>query len=280
VLIPRISDEPVGISGNAAGQEYFTAMGTAVLRGRDFTRSDDQGAAIVNEEMARRFWGDANGALGQFFRVDGKDRHIVGVVETGKYRTLLEDPMPHFFLFTPGAQTMVIETAGDPSSTSNLVRTMFREAIPGVSLHSIVTLRQQLGLAFFLWQSAAGLLGVSAILGIFLSAVGLYGVVSHEVARRAHDIAVRMAMGARPADVLSVVLRQGLSMVAIGAVIGMGGAVGAARVLSSLLYNVSPANPLVLIEAALAVSVVTFLPVQLPARRAIRTDPMTILRSE
>ena len=280
VLIPGISAEPVGISGNGAGPEYFSIMGTAVLRGRDFTRSDSGGAAIVNEEMARRFWGDANGALGQFFRVDGKDRQIVGVVETGKYGTLLEDPTPHFFLYTPGAQTMVIEAAGDSSSASSLVRTMFREAIPGVTLHSIMTLRQQLGLAFFPWQSVAGLLGLSAILGIFLSAVGLYGVVSHEVARGSRDIAVRMAMGARPADVLSVVLRQGLAMVVIGAIIGMGTAVAAAKVVASLLYNVSPANPLVLIEAVLAVAVVTFLAVQLPARRAIRTDPMTILRSE
>jgi len=111
-----------------------------------------------------------------------------------------------------------------------------------VTLHSLVTLRQQMSLAFFLWRAAAGLLGISAILGVFLSGVGLYGVVSHGVTRRAHEIGVRMAMGARPADVLRLVLRQGLSMVAIGAAIGTAGAVAAARVVSAVLYRVSPAT--------------------------------------
>ena len=280
VWIPGRGDEPAGIMGNAAGPGYFSAMGTAVLRGRDFKDSDSAGAAIVNEEMARRFWGDANRALGQFFRVAGKDRQIVGVVETGKYGWLLEDPTPCFFLFASGTHTAVIETAGDSASTAALLQTTFRQGIPGVSLHSVVTLRRQLSMAFFPWQSAAGLLGVSAVLGIFLSAVGLYGVVSHQVARRGRDIAVRMAVGARPADVLRVVLRQGLSMVVVGTAIGMGAAVAAARVVSFLLYNVNPANPLVLIEAALAVALVAFLAIQIPARRAIRTDPMTVLRSE
>ena len=149
-----------------------------------------------------------------------------------------------------------------------------------MTLHSLVTLRQQMSLAFFLWQAAAGLLGIFAILGIFLSGVGLYGVVSHGVTCRAHEIGVRMAMGARPGDVLRLVLRQGLSMVAIGAVIGMAVAVAAARVVSAVLYRVSPADPLALIEAALAVAAVTFLAIQMPARWAIRTDPMTVLRSE
>jgi predicted permease len=280
VSIPGVTDEPMGIGGNAAGPEYFTAMGTAILRGRDFTKSDSAGVAIVNEEMARRIWGDAGRAIGGSIRVDGKDRQIVGVVETGKYQALLEKPTPFFFLFTRAAETVLIETAGDSGAIANSIRKTFREAVPGVTLHSLVTLRQQMSLAFFLWRAAAGLLGISAILGVFLSGVGLYGVVSHGVTRRAHEIGVRMAMGARPADVLRLVLRQGLSMVAIGAAIGTAGAVAAARVVSAVLYRVSPADPLALIEAALAVAAVTFLAIQMPARRAIRTDPMAVLRSE
>ena len=255
-------------------------MGTAILRGRDFTKSDSDGTAIVNEQMARRFWGDAGRAIGQFFRVNGKDRQIVGVVETGKYQWLLEQPTPFFFLFTPAQPTLLIETAGDPAAMAGAVRRTFRGEFPGFTLFSLVTLRQQMGMAFFLWQAAAGLLGICAVLGIFLAGVGLYGVVSYGVTRRTHEIGVRMAMGARPADVLRLVLRQGLSMVAIGAAIGTAVAVAVARIVSAVLYRVSPADPLALIEAALAVAVVTFLAIQMPARRAIRTDPMAVLRDE
>ena len=159
VSIPGVTGEPVGIAGNAVGPEYFTAMGTAILRGRDFTKSDSAGTAIVNEQMARRFWGDAGRAIGQFIRVDGKDRQIVGVVETGKYQWLLEQPTPFFFLFTPGAGTLLIETAGDPAAMAGAVRKTFREEVTGVTLNSLVTLRQQMSLAFFVWQAACGVVG-------------------------------------------------------------------------------------------------------------------------
>ena len=280
VSIPGTTDEPVGIGAYWVGPEYFTAMGTAILRGREFTALDSAGVVIVNERMARGFWGDAGRAIGQFIRVDGKDRQVVGVVETGKYQTLLEPPTPIFFLPAHGAETVVIETEGDPAAMAGSVRKAFRESVSGVTLNSLVTMRQQMGVAFFPWRAGAGLLGIFAALGIFLAGVGLYGVVSYGVARRTHEIGVRMAMGARPADVLRVVLRQGLSMVAIGAVIGTAIAVAVARVVSAVLYRVSPADPLALIEAALAVAAVTFLAIQLPARRAIRTDPMAVLRSE
>ncbi len=280
VSIPGTTDEPVGIGAYWVGPEYFTAMGTAILRGREFTALDSAGVVIVNERMARGFWGDAGRAIGQFIRVDGKDRQVVGVVETGKYQTLLEPPTPIFFLPAHGAETVVIETEGDPAAMAGSVRKAFRESVSGVTLNSLVTMRQQMGVAFFPWRAGAGLLGIFAALGIFLAGVGLYGVVSYGVARRTHEIGVRMAMGARQADVLRVVLRQGLSMVAIGAVIGTAIAVAVARVVSAVLYRVSPADPLALIEAALAVAAVTFLAIQLPARRAIRTDPMAVLRSE
>jgi len=280
VSIPGVTEEPVSIGAYWVGPEYFTAMGTAILRGRDFTRSESAATAIVNEQMARRFWSDAGRAIGQYIRVDGKDRQIVGVVETGKYQWLLEEPAPVFFLLTHGAGTVLIETAGDAAAMADSVRKTFRESVPGVTINSLVTMRQQMGVAFFLWRASAGLLGIFAILGIFLSGVGLYGVVSYGVTRRSHEIGVRMAMGARPADVLRLILRQGLSMVAIGAAIGTAVAIAAARVVSAILYRVSPADPLALIEAALAVAVVTLLAIQMPARRAIRTDPMTVLRSE
>lgn len=280
VSIPGVTEEPVSVGAYWVGPEYFTAMGTAILRGREFTPLDSTAVVIVNDQMAHGFWGDAGRAIGQFIRVDGRDRQVVGVVETGKYHTLLEQPTPIFFLPTHGGGTVLIETEGDPAAMVGSVRKAFRDSVAGVTLNSLVTMRQQMGVAFFLWRAAAALLGIFATLGIFLAGVGLYGVVSHGVTCRSHEIGVRMAMGARPADVLRVVLRQGLSMVLIGAAVGTAVAVAVARVVSVLLYRLSPADPLALTESALAVAVVTFIAIQVPARRAIRTDPMTVLRSE
>jgi macrolide transport system ATP-binding/permease protein len=280
VSIPGVTAEPVGIGAYRVGPEYFTMMGTAILRGREFAALDSAGVVIVNEHMARGFWGDADRAIGRFIRVDGQNRQIIGVVETGKYQTLLDPPAPIFFLPAHGAETLLIETAGDPAAMADSVRKAFRESVTGVALNSLITMRQQMGVAFFLWRAAAGLLGVIAILGIFLAGVGLYGVVSYGVTCRSREIGIRMAMGARPADVLRVVLRQGLSMVLIGAAAGTAVAIAAARVISALLYRVSPADPLALTGAVLAVAAVTFFAIQMPARRAIHTDPMTVLRSE
>ncbi len=280
VSVPGVTDGAVGISGNAAGPGYFTAMGTAIRSGRDFVETDSAGTAIVNEQMARRFWGDPGRAIGRFFRVDGQDRRIVGVVETGKYRSLLESPIPHFFVFTRMADYLLIETAGAPGELAGPIRKALRESGSGMTLHSLVTLRQQMGLAFFFWRSASGLVGIAAILGVFLAGVGLYGVVSYGVTRRTHEIGVRMAMGARPSDVLKLVLREGVSVVLIGAAIGTAGAIAAARLISSYLYHVSPADPPALIVSVLAIATVTLFAVRVPARRAIRTDPMTVLRGE
>ena len=278
VSISGVIEEPVQIAGNYVDSGYFTAMGTRILRGRDFVHSDTDRAAIVNEEMARRFWGDASRAIGQPFRVEGKDRQIAGVVETGKYRSLLEDPMPFFSLCTRAAGSLVIETAGSPAAMAEPVRKALSG--PGITVKPLLTLREEVGLAYSPWRAKATLLGGFAFLGIFLAGVGLYGVVSHGIASRVREIAVRMAMGARPADVLRIVLRQGLWMVAVGAGIGTAGAVMTARVVSALLYRVSPADPLALFRALLAVAAVTLLAIQIPARRAIHTDPMAILRSE
>ena len=280
VSIPGITDEPVGIGAYWVGPEYFTAMGTAILRGREFTALDSAGVVIVNEQMARGFWGDAGRAIGQFIRVDGKDRQVVGVVETGKYQTLVEEPMPDLFPAHAQRGNRVNRdgrrSGGDGGFSPQSVPGVGSRRDPEFPGHDAPAD----GCGVIPLAGCGGPVGDFAILGIFLAGVGLYGVVSYGVTCRSHEIGVRMAMGARPADVLRVVLRQGLSMVAIGAAIGTAVAVAAARVVSAVLYRVSPADPLALAEAALAVATVTFLAIQLPARRAIRTDPMTVLRNE
>jgi predicted permease len=279
LTIPGVPD-PVGVQGNGAGPEYLTAIGSRILRGHDFTATESDSSVIVNEQMARRYWEDPANALGRFFQFDGRQRQVVGVVETGKYNTLLEDALPYFYYFTRTTNFVVIEAA--PGQTAAALAPAVREAVrrkaPGLTVNSLNTLQQQMSIPLFAWRSSSGLFGVSALLGIFLSAVGLYGVVSHSVTRRTHEIGVRMALGARPGDVWKLVFGHGLVMVAGGAVAGTAAAVVAARLVARALYHVSPADPIAICSALLAVALVAFLALQLPARRATRVDPMTVLR--
>jgi predicted permease len=279
LTIPGLPN-PVGIAGSGAGPEYLTAIGSRILRGHDFTRSESDSSVIVNEQMARRYWGDSANALGRLIQLDGRQRQVVGVVETGKYKTLLEDASPYFYYFTRAAQFVAIEAA--PGQTAAALAPVVREAIrrraPGLTVYSLNTLQQQMSLPLFAWRASSGLFGISALLGIFLSAVGLYGVVSHSVTRRTHEIGVRMALGARPGDVWKLVLGHGLIMVAGGAVVGTAAAMVAARLVARALYRVSPADPIAICSALLAVALVAFLALQFPARRATRLDPMSILR--
>ncbi len=151
---------------------------------------------------------------------------------------------------------------------------------PDWSVSGLVTRRQHLRLALFAWQAGAALVAVFAILGILLAGVGLYGLVAHSVSRRAHEIGVRVALGARPADILRLVTRQAVAGVAIGAALGMAAALAVARIISAALYQVSPADPIALCAGVAAVAIVTLLAANRPARRAARLDPMTVLRQE
>jgi putative ABC transport system permease protein len=186
------------------------------------------------------------------------------------------------FLGAPGGDaTLLVETAGEPGAMAGTVRKALAAAVaPDLTVTGLITLRQQMGLALFLPRIAAGLVGTIAILGIFLAGVGLYGLVSFSVNRRAHEIGVRMAMGARPRDVLALVLRQSLWLVATGAALGLATVLLVARLVSVLLYRVSPADPLGLLASVLVVATVAVLAAHVPARRAVRVDPMMVLRRE
>jgi ABC-type antimicrobial peptide transport system permease subunit len=147
---------------------------------------------------------------------------------------------------------------------------------------SLVSLRQHMQLSLFPYRVGAGLVGTIAILGIFLGGVGLYGLVSYSVSRRTHEIGIRVAMGAGPADVLGLVFREAVSRLAIGSVIGLAMGLGAAQVMKAALYRawVSPTDPIGLAAAVAAVAAVGLLATYAPARRALRVNPMNALREE
>jgi hypothetical protein len=259
-------------------------MGTKLLRGRDFDRSDSRGAVAVNETMARQIWGSPDAAMGRVFRMDGADRRVIAVAENGKYFALNEEPIPFVFAEVPlgkgGGGTLLIETAGPPSALAGTVRKAIHDAEPDALIMSLTSLRQHMQFSLFPYRIGAGLVGTIAILGMFLAAVGLYGLVAYSVNRRTHEIGVRLALGAGRTDVLTLVFREVASRLAIGSVIGFAVALAGSQILRSALYGVSPTDPLGLTAAVAAVAVVGLLAAYVPARRALRVNPTTALREE
>jgi ABC-type antimicrobial peptide transport system permease subunit len=286
VLIPGVTLEPVPVGWNGAGADYFAIMGTKVLGGRDFERSDSTGAVVVNETMARRFWGSPDAAVGKVFQMDGTNSQVLGVVEDGKYGSLQEEPVPYLFVATqPGKRgegTLLIETAAAPTAMAGAIRQAIHDTDPEAFVMSLVSLRQNMQLSLFPYRVSAGLVGTIAVLGIFLGGVGLYGLVSYGVSRRTHEIGIRVAMGAGRADVLVLVFREAVSQLAIGSVIGLGVGLGAAQLLKAALYraSVSPTDAVGLAAAVAVVATVGLLAAYAPARRALRVNPMTALREE
>jgi putative ABC transport system permease protein len=284
VLVPGVTPEPVAIGWNAAGADYFAIMGTKVLRGRDFDRSDSTGALVINETMARRFWGSPDAAVGRVFQADGADCQVIGVVQDGKYHSLQEMPVPYLFVATQPAKqregVLLVETAAAPAAMAGAVRKAIHDADPEAFVASLVTLRQSMRLSLFGYCIGAGLIGTIALLGIFLAGVGLYGLVAYSVSQRTHEIGVRVAMGAGPADVLTLVFRETVSRLAIGSVIGLAVALAAAQILRSALYGVSPTDPIGLTGSVAVVAAVGLLAGYAPARRALRIDPANALRQE
>jgi putative ABC transport system permease protein len=284
VLIPGVTPQHVEVGGRSAGADYFAVMGTQLLCGRDFNRGDARGVAVVNETMARQFWGRPDAAMGRVFRMDEIDYRIIGVAENGKYESLQEQPMPFLFAARPLARdreaTLLIETAAAPAAVAGMVRKAIQDSDPDAIVASLATLRQSMQLSLLSYRLAAGLIAAIAILGIFLAGVGLYGLVAYSVSRRTHEIGVRVAMGAERTDVLALIFREAVSRLAIGAVIGLGVALAAAQILRSALYGVSPADPIGVGAAVAVVAAVGLLAVYVPAQRAIRVDPLVALRHE
>jgi len=264
---------------------YFRTMGIPLLRGRDFTAREDaelRGAAIINETLARRLSPNRD-PVGQRIAVAGEkvNTEIIGVVKTGKYRTLGEDAIPAIFLpQLPPRRTLVVRTAGDPASMLGLIRREIQIVDSNMAATELETIRQYMALPLFPARTTGLLLGASGILALALTCIGLFGVISYIVSQRTHEIGVRIALGARPRDVLKLVVRHGLFLTATGLAVGLGVAFGAAHLLLSLLYGISPTDPGTFAGVALLLCTVALLACYVPARRATHVDPTVALRYE
>lgn len=176
--------------------------------------------------------------------------------------------------------TLVVHTAGDPAGVAEAVRRQIHALDPAMAIFNEQTMEEHVQAAFFLPRLAATLFGTFGFIGLVLASVGLYGVMSYAVSRRTREIGIRMALGAQPGDVLSYVLRSAFSMLIVGLAGGLAGAFALTRVLKSLLFQVSPLDPAGVAVACVLMALVGILAAWIPASRAARVDPMTVLRDE
>lgn len=264
---------------------YFEAIGTPVLEGRGFAERDDSAAApvmVVNRRFVERFW-PGESAIGRVVRLEGRDHSVIGVVPTGKYRSLGEDPLAFMYLaqaqhWTTG-MAVLVRTAGDPADVAAALRQEVAAFDPDLPLSNVRSMNRHLGLALLPARVTGIVLGVFGLLGLVLASVGVYGVMSHAVAQRHREIGIRVAVGAASGAVVRLLLREGLALVAVGMAIGLAGALAGARLLSGLLYG-SGADPLTFAAVPLVLGGVALLAIWIPARRASRVDPVVVLRQE
>jgi predicted permease len=280
-----------GIFFSTIDPPYFDTLRIPVLLGRAFTNADgeaSQRVAIVNETMAKHLWSDEN-PIGKRFSLTadaGPFIEIIGVARDSKYRTLDEDPEPYFYL--PLAQEfdaeriLQIRSSLPPESLIPEVRRQILALDANAPIEDIQTMDESLGgtLGYFLFRLGASLSAAMGLLGLLLAVVGVYGVVSYAATQRTQEIGVRMALGASPRQILGLLIKQGLRLVAAGMFFGLIGAWALGRAMSHMLVGVSPSDPVTYLTVFVLLSSITLLACWLPARRATRVDPLIALRYE
>ncbi len=270
----------------AADSGLLGAIGVAVLRGRGITAADVRTApriALVNELMANKFW-PGKDAIGQTFSTDSTTYQIVGITRTTKVRTLGEEPRP--FIFTSFAQEfssspmIVARTSGPADRVATQMLATLREIDPGLMAVQVKTMERHLAAMLLPARLGAMAFTLFAGLALALAVLGVYGIVGYAVARRTREAGIRMAVGAQPRAIVRLLMREGVVLVTIGSVVGLLLGFGSARVLRTLLYGVGAGDPLTFIGAPVLLLLVGVLASFLPARRAGRVDPASVLRAE
>lgn len=279
--------EDMEINTNIIGLNFFNTMGIPILAGRDFNAQDRQGSppvVIVNEEMARRYY--AGNAVGKRLQIGSHTPfiEIVGVVRTAKYGDLREQPLP--FLYIPFGQeyqpgmTVMVRTQGDPALLTASVRNEIRGVNKNIPAFTVETMTERIANQVAADRMIAVLLSIFGAGALLLASIGIYGVISYSVAQRTHEIGVRIALGAEQRDILRMIVKQGMLLVFIGAGIGLLLAFVLTRALQSLLFGVSATDPLTFTVVLLVLIGVALMACYLPARRAMKVDPLVALRYE
>ena len=272
---------------------YFETIGTPLLAGRDFASSDREGAppvAIINRALAEKLWAERS-PLGQRLQIGlgGAEEEpilaeVIGVAAGSKYVSWNDDAEPHLFL--PLEQnyrsdlTLIARTLGDPNSPLLAARGIVEDLDPHLAAIQAMTTEEHLRQSRWMVRTGLTLFGALGLAGVLVAAIGLYGVLAYSVTQRTREIAIRLAVGAQPRDVLKLVIRESLGLGLAGLVVGLPVAVAATRILSVALVGIETYDPFALVGTALFLTLVVLLASTVPALRAMRTDPMDALRFE
>ncbi len=263
---------------------YLNAAGTRLLRGRDVSWQDREGAsrvAVVNETFARSLWGD-DPALGQHFLLGERLTEVVGVVEDGKYYNLMESPEPAVFVplgQDPGGAILVVRSPLPPAEIALALRTTLGRVAPNATL-TLRTWPEALERVLYPARAVAFALGVLGLFAVMLAATGLFGTAAHDVSRRTRELGIRMALGARGADVLSAAVGRLTRVLVIGSGVGLLCAVLARPLLEQIVYRADPGDPQVFVAAVAAMALIGLSGAALPALRALAIDPSALMRDE
>jgi predicted permease len=271
---------------------YFRTVGIPLLAGRDFGPGDLVGArqvAIVNETLASRFWPGEN-PLGQQLRSLGVRNslgppiEVVGLARNAKYATVGEDAK--MFIYLPFAQqytsrvTLLVKTRDDPSAAIPLVRAAVKDLDPDVAVFRVGTLDQATRVSLLPVQAAATLAVVLGLIALALAAIGIYAMTTYLVRQRTREVGIRLALGARPSELVRALTREGLRWTIAGLVLGLAASLGATQLLRSLLYEVSSTDPVAFIVIPAFLFLAAYVACRAPASAASRVDPLRALREE
>jgi putative ABC transport system permease protein len=282
-------DQPAAVERSSVTPNYFHVLGIPLLRGRLFGESDDDKSpqvAVVNEAFARTYWANQD-PLGRRFkrnRVDSPWITVVGVIANARTESVSQAEVPQVYLslYQSASRRLAIFLRGhlDAAAIPGQVREQVQAVDPTLPLSGAQTLNETVSASLAERRFSMEMVGLFAVTALLLAGLGIYGVISYLVSERTHEIGIRIALGAEKMSILRMVLRQGLGLAMAGAAVGLVGALIVSHLMAGLLYGVRPADPLTFAGVALLLISVVLLACYIPARRAIRVDPMVALRHE
>src|SRR4051794_493260 len=277
---------PPDVGWQAATGGYFSTLQIPLRAGRLFNPGDRPGGpavVIISDAVRERFFAGED-PIGHKVRTGSGEAEIVGVVGNIRRAALTDQPRADMYFpieqGAPPGMTLVIRTADDPLRSVAAIRTLLRGIEPQIAVRDIQTLDAIARESVQILRLALWLLGVFACAALALAAVGIYGVMSHSVRQRTREIGMRVALGASPSNIVWLVMREGVAVAGLGAALGLAAGLGTARSLDALLYGTSPSDPLTLASAVVVLFAVALLACYIPARRAIRVDPVTALAAQ
>lgn len=288
---PESAKDAMIASYGSVSPNYFRAFGIPILKGRAFTEQDTKQSVpvvVISEKLARRYWPDED-PIGKRIREGDSENpkpwlSIIGVAGDIRRYGLDSEAKPEMYIpylqQPKPAMALVIRTASDPTNLVASVRNEVQAIDKDQPVHAVKVMNQAVAASIASRRLSLMLLGIFAVLALVLAAVGIYGVVSYSVSQRTHEIGIRMALGARPRDVFKLIVGQGMLLTLIGVAFGVAGAFAVTRVMASLLYGVSPTDPITFIGLSLLLAAIALLACYIPARRAMKVDPMVALRYE